>query len=87
MQVRAAAIALAGKQFVVVATGMDLLQNPSEADLTIDTLQPHFGDVPVVLMALRDDDSPAYYGDQELLRGLAGLPVDQMPWKDYDIPA
>lgn len=87
MQVRAAAIALEGRKFVVAATGMDLLQNPPEADLTIETLQPHFGDVPVVLMALRDDDTPAYYGDRELLRSLAELPVDRMPWKDYDIPA
>jgi hypothetical protein len=86
MQVRAAVIALAGRKLVVVATGMDLLQDPPEAELTIDTLQPHFGGVPVVLMALREDETPAYYGDRELLGALADLPVDRMPWKDYEIP-
>lgn len=87
MKIRAAAVSLGGTNFVVAATGMDLLQNRPEADLTIESLQPHFGGVPVVLMALRDDDSPAYYGDQDLVRALAEVPVEQMPWKDYDAPS
>jgi hypothetical protein len=39
----------------------------------------------VVLMALSEDDSPTYYGGQDLVRSLAGVPVDEMPWQDYEV--
>ena len=83
MNVQAAAISLLGHSFAVVLAQMDLIQNPGEADLAIDTLQPKFGGVPVVLMAQKDDGSPVYYGDQDLVKLLVDLPVDKMPWKNY----
>ena len=83
MNVQAAAISLLGHNFAVVLAQMDLIQNPGEADLAIDTLQPKFGGVPVVLMAQKDDGSPVYYGDQDLAKLLEDLPVDKMPWKNY----
>lgn len=83
MNVQAAAISLLGHSFAVVLAQMDLIQNPGEADLAIDTLQPKFGGVPVVLMAQKDDGSPVYYGDQDLVKLLEDLPVDKMPWKNY----
>jgi hypothetical protein len=85
VQVRAAAISLQGRRFVVLAAGPDLLADRAEANLTIETLGPAFGGVPVVLMALAEDDSPTYYGDQDLVRSLAGVPVDEMPWRDYEV--
>lgn len=83
MKVQAAAISLQGHNFAVVLAQMDLIQNPGEADLAIDTLQPKFGGVPVVLMAQKDDGSPVYYGEQDLIQSLEDLPVDKMPWKEY----
>jgi len=83
MKVQAAAISLQGNNFAVVLAQMDLVQNRGEADLAIDTLQPKFGGVPVVLMAQKDDGSPVYYGDQDLVESLEELPVDKMPWKEY----
>jgi hypothetical protein len=53
--------------------------------MAIDTLQPKFSNVPVILMAQREDTSPVYYGDQELVKALRDTPVDQMPWKSYSI--
>ena len=83
MKVQAAAISLQGQQFAVVLAQMDLVQNPGEADLAIDTLQPKFGGVPVILMAQKEDGSPVYYGDQDLVLSLEDLSVDEMPWKEY----
>ena len=85
MEVQAAAISLQDKNFVVVLVKMDLVTNSGEGDLAIDTMQPSFGGVPVVLMAQREDSSPVYYGDQGLVTSLGDLPVDQMPWKEYSI--
>jgi hypothetical protein len=36
-------------------------------------------------MAQREDTSPVYYGDQELVSALEEIPVDEMPWKSYSI--
>lgn len=86
MEVQAAAISIKGTNFAVVHSGPDLLSQQGEADLTIERLQPVFGGVPVVLMALMGDGSPRYYGDADIVALLKGVPVDQMPWKDYSVP-
>lgn len=85
MEVQAAAISLQGRQFVVVLVGMDMATHAGEADMAIDTLEPKFGNATVVLMAQREDGSPVYYGDQELVAALADIPIDQMPWKAYSV--
>lgn len=85
MKIEAAAVSLADQKFIVVAANMELVQSSGEADMAIDQLQSHFG-VPVVLMALSDNESPNYYGDASLVELLAGVPVDKMPWKGYYVP-
>jgi hypothetical protein len=83
VNVQAAAISLQVKNFAVVLAQLDLIHNPGEADLAIDTLQPKFGGVPVILMAQKEDGTPVYYGEQDLVQLLEDLPVDKMPWKEY----
>ncbi len=85
MEVQAAAISLHGLNFVIVLVGMDMVTNPGEADMAIDSLEPKFSNATVVLMAQREDTSPVYYGDQDLVALLGDLPVDKMPWKTYSI--
>lgn len=85
MDVQAAAISVQGNNLVIVLVGMDMVNNAGEADMAIDTLQPKFGNVPVILMAQREDTSPVYYGDQNLVSMLGDIPVDDMPWKEYAI--
>lgn len=85
MEIQAAAISLQGNQFVVVAGRMDLVKSSGEADMAIEELEPKFGGVPVVLMAQKDDGSPVYYGDSNLVELLADVPIDQMPWKEYSV--
>ncbi len=86
MKVQAAAVSLLENRFVVVAVEMELVKSPGEADMAIDTLQQHFG-VPVVLMALAENESPNYYGDEQLVELLRGVPVEEMPWKEYEVQA
>lgn len=85
MDVQAAAISLQDSNFVIVLLSMDVVTNSGEADMAIDTLQPKFGDAPVILMAQREDTSPVYYGDQDLVKALRDIPIDEMPWKTYSI--
>jgi hypothetical protein len=46
---------------------------------------PIRGNATVILMAQREDASPVYYGDQELVSALGDIPVEQMPWKTYSV--
>ncbi len=85
MQVQAAAISLQGINFAVVVVGMDLVKSPGEADMAIESLQPTFGGVAVILMAQNEQGSPTYYGDQDIVQLLADVPVDKMPWKEYKV--
>ena len=85
MEVQAAAISLQGKNFVVVLVGMEIVTQSGEADMMIDTLEPKFGNVPVLLMAQREDTSPVYYGEQDLVGLLQDIAVDDMPWTSYDV--
>ena len=85
MDVQAAAISLQGKNFVIVLVGMDMVTHSGEANMAIDTLEPKFGNAPVILMAQREDTSPVYYGDQSLVEALGDIPVDEMPWKTYSV--
>jgi len=84
MDVKAAAIALAGNQFVVVLVELALVNQHGEADMALETLQQRFG-APVVLMGQREDGTPVYYGDENLVQSLRDVSVDEMPWKDYTI--
>lgn len=85
MEVQAAAISLQNNNFVIILVGLDMVNNPGEADMAIDTLQGKFGNVPVVLMAQREDATPVYYGDQDIVASLRDVPVDEMPWKTYAV--
>lgn len=85
MDVQAAAISLNNQNFIIVLVGMEMVTNSGEADMAIDTLEPKFGKLPVILMAQREDSSPVYYGDQGLVEALRGVPVDKMPWKTYAV--
>jgi len=85
MEVQAAAISLNNQNFVIVLVGMDMVTNSGEADMAIDTLEPKFGNVPVILMAQREDTSPVYFGDQNLVEALRDVAVDEMPWKTYAV--
>lgn len=85
MEVQAAAISLQGNNFVVVLVGMEIVTQSGEADMMIDTLQPKFNNVSVILMAQREDSSPVYYGEQDLVSMLRDIAVDDMPWKSYPV--
>lgn len=85
MQVQAAAISVQGMQFVVVLVQMDLVTNSGEGDMAINSMEGSFGGAPVVLMAQREDTSPVYYGDANIVKALRDIPVAEMPWKEYSI--
>lgn len=85
MKIQGAAISLQDVNFAIVIVGMDLVNTSGEADLAIESISPTFGGVPVVLMAQKEDGSPVYYGDENLVRSLEDVAIEKMPWKEYSV--
>jgi hypothetical protein len=86
VKVQAAAISLAGRQFVIVVVDVALIETPGEANMAADRLSDGFNGADVVLMGQRADDSPVYFGDQDIVESLRDLSIEDMPWKEYRLP-
>jgi len=87
MIIQGAALTSQGVDFAIALVGMELVNSQGEADMAIETMSPTFGGVPVVLMAQKADGSPVYYGDDDLVRSLIDMPIENMPWKEYSVPS
>jgi len=85
MKVQAAALCVTGRNFVVVVTTEELVGNHGEADMAIETLSQGFGGAPVVLLAQLPNGTPRYYGARDLVELLRGMPVEKMPFKEYNV--
>ena len=85
MQIQGAAISLAGNNLLIVLVDMGLVTDHAEANMTIETLSVKFNSAPIVLMAQKEDGSPVYYGDDNLVRSLQDVAVEQLPWKEYSV--
>lgn len=85
MKIQGAAISLQGTNFAIAVVDMDLVNSHGEADMAIERISPSFGGVPIVLMAQKEDGSPVYYGDKDLVSALSDVPIEQMPWKEYAV--
>ncbi len=85
MKIQGAAISLGGVDFVIAIVDMTLVTTHGEADMSIDSLSAGFGGIPIILMAQKEDGSPVYYGDGDLVRLLQDVPIEKMPWKEYSV--
>lgn len=46
-----------------------------------------FGPMPIVLMAQDGRGTPTYLGRPDIVRFLAGILLEQIPWQRYTLPA
>ena len=71
--------------FAVVIVKRSYLSDKNAADGLIDSLQPSFGGIPVVLMAQDENGTPKYYGRKDIAQFLMTVPVENIPWKKYSL--
>lgn len=84
MRVQGAVIREQGQTFAVVIVKPHVVQNRAEAADAIQSFTPVFG-VPVVLMAQDGRGRPTFYGRQDIARFLSGVPLSEIPWREYTI--
>ena len=82
MRVQGAVIREQGQTFAVVIVKPHVVKNRAEATNTIQSFTPVFG-VPVVLMAQDSRGRPTFFGRQDIVRFLSGVPLSAVPWREY----
>jgi hypothetical protein len=58
----------------------------TERDDAVRAFTDEFG-VPAVLMMRDSRGTPTYYGRQDLVRALANVCLDQLPWREFTMRA
>jgi hypothetical protein len=75
----------AGVTFAVVIVKRHVIDSSAEASRAIATFQPVFPGLLVVLMAQDHQGTPTYYGRQDIAGFSASVPLDAIPWKQYNV--
>lgn len=82
-KVLAAAITLEGDNLFIALVSMDLVKSPGEADMFIADLETRYSDAAVLLVAQDEKGSPTHYGNADLIRRVAPISIEELPWKEY----
>lgn len=83
MSFDAALVREQGVTFAVVAVKRHVVNTDTSRREAMAAFSPHFPDVPIVLMAQDGRGTPTYWGRPDIVRFLARLPVQALPWKRF----
>lgn len=84
-QFEGAVIREQGVTFAIVVVCQSVLLSTTEANRAIQSFQPAFPGMPVVLMAQDGRGRPTYFGRRDLSQFMASVPLRAVPWKRYTI--
>ena len=85
MRIQGAVIKEQGVTFAIVVVKPHIVSNTSEANQAIQSFQPVFPGVPVVLMAQDSRGVPTYFGRRDIAGFMANVSMSAIPWKEYTI--
>jgi len=85
MKFQGAVIKERGITFAVVIVKKTVVVNRIEADRAIQSFQPIFPNIPIILMAQDYRGRPTYYGRRDIARFLASVPLNAIPWREYTV--
>ena len=85
MEFQGAVIEEQRQTFGIVIVKQSVLNSPSDRDEMVNFGVRAFGAMPIVLMAQDSRGTPTYFGRDDIVRFLANVFVEQIPWKKYTI--
>lgn len=85
MTVEAALVKEQGVTFAVVVINRTVLNMSLRREEIRDAFSLKFGGVPTVLMAQDSNGVPTYNGRRDLVRFLANVPFQALPWKKWSV--
>jgi len=72
-----------GITFAIVIVKKHVIDNRSEAGDAIRHFQPVFPGMPIILMAQDSSGVPTYFGRPDIVKFMAKVPLQDVPWKEY----
>ncbi len=85
MKIQGAIVKEQGVTFAIVVVKMHVIQNRLEANETLRSLKTVFPNAEVVLMAQDVTGLPKYHGRKDIVKFLARVPLNAIPWKEYTV--
>lgn len=85
MHFQGAIIEEQGVKFAVAFVEKNIIDNSTSAKAAIQSFQPVFPGMPIVLVAQDSNLIPMYYGRPDVSRLLANMSVNTIPWQEYTI--
>lgn len=83
MRFQGALVKEQGVNFAIVVVKQHVLQSRTQREAARRGFSSAFPGVPVVLMAQDSRRTPTYSGRPDLVRFLANIPMQAIPWKEY----
>ncbi len=83
MKFQGAVIKEQGVTFAIVIIKKQVIDNTINAKEAIESFQPIFPGIPIILMAQDFRGTPTYYGRKDIVKFLANIPLNSIPWKEY----
>lgn len=85
MKFQGAVIKEQGVTFAVIVVKSSVINNRLEAKKIIDSFQPLFPGIPIILMAQDSKGFPHYFGRKDLVKFMVSVPIQAIPWKEFYI--
>lgn len=85
MKFQGALVKEQGVTFGIVIVKPRVLNNPSEADSMRAFGTRVFGPMPIILMAQNSRGIPTYSGRRDIVKFLANVPIQAIPWREYTL--
>ncbi len=85
MKLQGALVKEQGVTFAVVVVKRHVLSDKAECERLRRAIAPAFGGVPTILMAQDGRGVPTYHGRSDIVRFLANVPLETIPWKEYTL--
>jgi hypothetical protein len=85
MRIEAALVREQGVTFAVLAVKPDVLRSPTRRDETSTGFAALWPGKPVILMAQDSRGVPEYYGRRDIVRFLATVPMETLPWRSWSV--
>ncbi len=74
-----------GIRFAIVIVKRHVVQSSTAAKRATNSFTPHFGGVPVILMAQDHRGIPTYFGRNDIVRFLSRVPLEAIPWRRFNL--
>lgn len=87
MKIQGAVIKEQGVTFAIVVVKRHVLDIRDKAPEAAQAFSRFFPGMPVILMAQDSRGIPTYYGRRDIVKFLAGIFLEMIPWKEYTFRA